>query len=266
MGGLTYAGAAFSSIMGGLAVTFMPVWVLMLATAVLSSISFSLCFFLHEPEREVYSHPRGTLYGLYKIARYIFLRSKIVRAAVPLLAATSLATMLGVWLYQPLWEERQVPIFLFGLLWALLFLPSMLGSHFAHRLEKLLGKKGIILILPLFPLVGYMLAGLLPGVWAVLPIFLVNFLRGIAGPVLTRFIHEETYSDKRATVLSIQSFIFRLSYSGLAPFLGLVALHAGLRGAFLVSAALSAILIIIFIPFFLKRAKDWRIHTEKESR
>jgi len=30
----------------------------------------------------------------------------MVRAALPLMAACSLATMLGVWLYQPLWQAR----------------------------------------------------------------------------------------------------------------------------------------------------------------
>ncbi|RPJ07634.1 MAG: MFS transporter [Spirochaetaceae bacterium] len=261
---LSNISAALASIAGGIAAAFFPVWTLMAVTSAVALVSFLSAMFITDPPRRVYSHPRGTVYGFYKILRYVFLKSKIVRAAVPLLAASSLATMLGVWLYQPLWQERSIPLWLFGILWALLFVPTSLGSHFAYKLESLLGKKGIILIMPIPTVAGYILAGFLPGFWAILPIYLVNFLRGVANPILTRYIHEETFSDKRATVISIQSFMFRIAYSATGPIVGAVALYAGLNMAFYISAGIVVAGMTICIPFFLKKLGDWNTHEQKK--
>ena len=255
--GLHHLGAAVSSVAGGVLAAFVPVWWLMTGTAALAAVSFMLALGLREPVRETYRHPRGTWYGFYKILRYVFLKSKIVRAALPLLAACSLATMLGVWLYQPFWEARAVPVWLFGVLWASLFLPSSLGSHFAHKLEKFVGRRAIIFLLPLPPLLGYCLAALLPGYWALAPIYLVNLLYGMAPPILGRYIQEETHSDKRATVFSIGSFVFRIAYCGCGPLVGLVAKNAGLEPAFLVSAGIGVSCILLLIPFFLHKLKNW---------
>jgi MFS family permease len=255
--GLHHLGAAFSSITGGICAMFLPIWWLMLATACVAVVSFSLALFIKEPEYEVYKHHRGTLYGFYKIFRYVFLRSKIVRAALPLLAACSLATMLGIWLYQPFWTARQVPIWLFGILWACLFIPSSFGSHFAHKMEKILGKRGVIFILPLPPLIGYALAGTLPGYWALIPIYFVNILYGLAPPILGKYIQEETFSDKRATVMSIGNFLFRITYCLLAPLVGFIANRLSIETAFLTITVTASVLIVIFIPFFLSRLKGW---------
>jgi len=255
--GFFHLGAAFSSITGGICAIFLPVWALMLATGGVAFASFIIALFIEEPEYEVYKHPRGTLYGFYKIIRYVFLRSKIVRAALPLLAACSLATMLGVWLYQPFWTARHVPIWLFGILWACLFIPSGIGSHFAHKAEKILGHRGIIFILPLPPLIGYILAGILPGYWALAPIYLVNILFGLAPPILGKYIQEETFSDKRATVMSIGSFLFRISYCLLAPLVGFIANRLSIETAFFIAAGISGLAIIALIPFFLGKLKVW---------
>ncbi len=263
--GFFHLGAGISSIIGGICAVFLPVWSLMLATGAVSLVSFFIALFIREPEYEVYTHHRGVLYGFYKIFRYVFLRSKIVRAALPLLAFCSLATMLGVWLYQPFWKARHVPLWLFGILWAGLFIPSSLGSHLAHKLEKLLGRRGIIYFLPLPPVIGYLLAGILPGYWALAPIYLVNLLYGLAPPILGSYIQQETFSDKRATVMSIGSFLFRISYCVLGPLVGFIANRVGLETAFLVTAGISLLAITAFIPFFLGRLKGWEQTQAKSS-
>ncbi|MBN1524856.1 MAG: MFS transporter [Spirochaetales bacterium] len=252
-----FIGAAVSSVIGGILAEAVSIWVLLLGSALIMCISFIASFFITEPERNVYSHPKGTLYGFYKIFRYVFLRSKIVRAAVPLFAVCSLATMLGIWLYQPLWTEREVPLWLFGILWALLFVPSSFGSQLSHHVEKLVGKKLVIWLFPVFPVAGYILAGFLPGYWAVFPIYLVNILFGIAPPIITRYIHEETYSDKRATVLSIASFLFRISYTVIGPIVGFIALHGGLSLAFFAIAGTVLSLMLMVVPFFQSKLNAW---------
>ena len=134
---------------------------LLTASALVCFAGLVMALKITEPERETYSHPRGTLYGLYKIARFVFLRSTLVKRVIPLMAACSLATMLGVWLYQPLWLARGIPKWTFGLLWALFALVAGFSGRLAPYLEKKLGDR-IILLLPVPVLFGYITGALLP--------------------------------------------------------------------------------------------------------
>ena len=72
-------------------------------------------------------------------------------------------------------------------------------------------------------------------------------------PVLLKYIHEETYSDKRATVISIQNWIFRLAYFCIAPFIGFIGKNFDIRFAFIVCAIIVLISTGIFIPSVVKR-------------
>ncbi|MBN2535456.1 MAG: MFS transporter [Spirochaetales bacterium] len=244
---------AVSALTGGFLAAVLPINFLMLMSSIAAGIACISCFGITEPVREAYKHPRGTLYGLYKIARYIFLRSKMVRFALPLMVACSLSTMIGVWFYQPLWIERSVPVWLFGILWAARAIPAAIGSHFAYKIEKLFGKKRIIWLLPLPALIGYLLIAFLPGWLALIPVYFMPLTRGIHFPVLSKYIHEETFSDKRATVLSVQSWLFRLAYFALGPFIGRIGQSSGLSPAFIVCAGIVLLSTSLFIPGLIKR-------------
>jgi len=239
---------AVAALAGGLMASFLPLQATLLASGVASLVAFLLCLGITEPQRHVAPHPRGTWYGLYKVMRFVFLKSEWVRLAVPLMAVCSLGTMLGVWLYQPLWEDRHVPLWLFGALWAAMAVPASLASHYAHRLEAWVGKARVLWLLPLPVLIGYPLLGFLPGAWALGGVYLVPLLRGLNAPLLSQYIHRETFSDKRATVMSIQSWLFRLSYFAIGPGVGWLAKHHGLPAAFLASAAFCGTLFLVFLP------------------
>lgn len=44
--------------------------------------------------------------------------------------------------------------------------------------------------------------------------------RGFATPILKGYINQMTFSEMRATVLSIRNFIIRLMFAAIAPFIG----------------------------------------------
>ena len=155
--------------------------------------------------------------------------------------------MLGVWLYQPLWQEKEIPLWLFGALWAGLSVPAAIASRFAHAWEKKIGGRIIIFLFPLPVVVGYLLAAVMPGYAAIGFIYLVPLLRGLCMPILSKYVHEETFSDKRATVLSIQSWLFRLSYFILAPVIGWIGESFSLSWAFVSCGLFSFILLMLFI-------------------
>lgn len=241
-------GEAFAALAGGLMAGWLPLEVTFVSTGVAALAAFGLCWGITEPPRETFNHPRGTWYGLYKIARFVFLRSRMVRWVAPLMAACSLSTMLGVWLYQPLWQEKQVPVWLFGVLWAALSVPAGLASHYAHVWEKKIGPTRLLWLLPLPAVAGYICLAWAPGYWALAGAYSVTLLRGLTFPVLTKYIHAETFSDKRATVMSVQSWLFRLSYFILGPVIGWLGKHHGLSAAFAASAVVSLIGVLVFVP------------------
>lgn len=258
----THAGRQFShvrwaeglaGILGALALPLLKHEGLLLVSGLSALIGLFLAQRIQEPPRNAYIHPRGTLYGLYKIARFVFLRSMVVRKVLPLMAACGLATMLGVWIYQPLWTARGVPLWAFGLLWAGISLVAGAAGRMAPWLERKLGN-ALFLLLPLPVLLGYVAGALLPGAWGVIFLYLVPILRGLTHPILSRHIHEETYSDKRATVLSIESWLFRILYTATAPVIGLVGRKSGLEAALLACAAITILLTVpLAVSFYRTR-------------
>lgn len=246
-----------AALSGGLAASVLSTECLLVASGLATLIALGLALGITDPPRESYSHPRGTLYGIYKIARFAFLRSSMVRYVLPFMSVCSLATMLGVWLYQPLWQASGVPLWLFGVLWAALSFPTGLAGHWAHHLEQKLGTRRLIMLMPLFPITGYLLMAVLPGWTALCAVYLVPVLRGLAHPVLARFVHEETWSDKRATVFSLESWLFRLLYFTFGPVVGYAARDWSLDAAFALSAG---IVLVLSLPLMLRLLAALRRH------
>ena len=76
-----------------------------------------------------------------------------------------------------------------------------------------------------------------------LGILLIFYIfRGFATPILKGYINQLTFSEMRATVLSIRNFIIRLMFAAIAPFVG------WLNDYYSLSTALIATGIILFIP------------------
>lgn len=246
--GAQMAAEALSTLAGGVLAMFLPVPWLLAASGAAALTALIACLGIAEPRRQAYEHPRGTWYGLYKIARFIFLRSRVVRFVVPFMAAAMLSTMLGVWLYQPLWQDRRIPVWLFGVLWAAISLPAVLTSHFADRIEKRIGPKKLLWLLPLPPLLGYLFLACVPGWPALAGAYVVNLLRGLTFPVLGRYIHAETFSDKRATVMSVASWVFRLGYFLAGPLVGWIGRDYSFTAAFAACAVVSLIGLGVFLP------------------
>ena len=73
-------------------------------------------------------------------------------------------------------------------------------------------------------------------------LFVFYIFRGFATPILKGYINQMTFSDMRATVLSIRNFIIRLMFAAIAPFIGWLNDMYSLQIALLVSAG------IILIP------------------
>jgi hypothetical protein len=157
--------------------------------------------------------------------------------------------LLLVWMAQPYWQEIGVPLALFGVLWAGYNAITAVGSYIAHRLQRRLGftllfglsggAVGLIFITLSFG-IGLAAVAVMASTW---------LLRGIFHPIMLDFLHKQTPSDIRATVISLNSLYTRLIFSIVSPFIGTIADVWSLETAFLASGIITGTLAMVAFVF-----------------
>ena len=90
--------------------------------------------------------------------------------------------------------------------------------------------------------------------WGLAILFIFYIVRGFATPILKGYINQMTFSEMRATVLSIRNFVIRLIFAAIAPFIGWLNDFYSLRVALLVSAGIIAIPGILFLVLQFRKA------------
>lgn len=88
-----------------------------------------------------------------------------------------------------------------------------------------------------------------------LAIFVLYLGRGIATPILKDWVHAETPSEMRATVLSVRSFMTRLGFAATSPVLGWLSDHHSLQTALISGGVFFLILCLGALSFVLMRRK-----------
>ena len=150
--------------------------------------------------------------------------------------------------------QLETPTSYYGVIWTVLNLTVGIAALYSDRVEQALGMRrsnGLILLVIVG---GYAALALLPLTYACLAIlFLFYIVRGFATPILKGYINQMTFSEMRATVLSIRNFIIRLLFAAIAPFIGWLNDYYSLQVALLISA------LIIGIPGFLFLVLQFRL-------
>jgi len=93
----------------------------------------------------------------------------------------------------------------------------------------------------------------------ILFIFYAN--RGYATPLLRNYINQHTQSNVRATVMSVRSFIIRISFAIIAPFIGWIADKQSLGSAFIVMGLIIAFISTYCLIWFVKNQKQISINS-----
>ena len=163
------------------------------------------------------------------------------------------ATLSIAWLAQPFFQEINIPILYFGLLWALLNLTAGISSFNSHKFSSNsnIFKYSIIMI------VSFILLSLYQSLVGLIFIFIIYAIRGLVTPLLKNLININISSEKRATILSIRSFIIRISFATIAPFLGFIADKKSLQYSFFI------LTVIIIITLCLSCFKLYKLDKKK---
>ena len=185
-------------------------------------IYFCLALTLVEPEYHAPKLKAEKLDRLKKIIVDVYQRPKL-RWLVLLSSVFSSASFLIVWLSQDYLQQLDISIQSFGWAWAIFHLGMSLASVNSHHLQRILGIRKAILLLIFVLAISYICLGNIRHVWGLIFIMSIYLVRGFCTPLILNSMNQQISSSVRATVLSINSLMFRIAFAIVAPIVGAIA-------------------------------------------
>lgn len=226
------------------------------AQAIVAFAAIPASLGIREPARHV-SMAVLRFRDIFEIFRNSLFKDRKLSANILFSSIIGTATLTMAWFIQPLFGTAGIPLALYGILWTLLNIVVAISSLFAYRFEKHLGeRKTLIFICVLIPS-GFILAALFSEALIILLIlFIFYIVRGIATPVLKDYINKLSDSGRRATVLSVRSFIIRINFAIIAPATGWLSDTYTLKTGMIISGTLFLVLSLPLLLNYLYRLRD----------
>ncbi|MDC3390064.1 MFS transporter [Flavobacteriales bacterium] len=232
--GRNYAIGNFSEATAGIFGGFLAVSSIYLPVYVQTAfifLSIPIAFTLVEPKIKNITSSKNSLQSIFILVKFTLLESSKLRWLIVYSSAMGVATLSMAWFSQPFFIAIDLPLVLFGIFWALLNFSSGISSYNSHYFSNKFNYKSLIYFSVIMSL-SFFLLGFSIISYGLFFIFIIYFLRGIVTPILRNEINKITSSNIRATVLSVRSFIIRVSFAILAPVLGFIAEHNSLSITF----------------------------------
>ena len=168
-----------------------------------------------EPPRVVRQGPKNKLSDAFKLtlqsARWVFTNPKTLVVVVVGTAIDSIVRNFAT-INSSYYRLIDLPEWTFGFIGAALGLLGWFVPSFAVRLNQRFGTLASLSIVSGVTWIG--LAGLIPAwpVYGILPAMILMTTLGFLGFTVSRALHAETDSARRATVLSVKGLAFNLGY------------------------------------------------------
>jgi MFS family permease len=210
---------------------------------------FPLSLAIHEPERKKFIHEKGHFKQMLKIARSVFSENEKLRWLVIYSAIILGFNQASLWFYQPYMQLGGVDIIYFGAIFASFQIVAAISSKYANDIEQKLGQKYSIMLLAVLLVGSFFLMSSFVFLFSFSFVFLQQFVRGFGKVVISDYVNQETKSDVRATVLSVNNLGARIVYATIIPFLGWTADKYSILEALMIAGILAAVfgLLILFI-------------------
>ena len=164
------------------------------------------------------------------------------------------ATLTMAWFVQPVLMKLETPTSYYGVIWTVLNLTVGLSALYSDQVERYFGMRKSNTFILLIIVGGYISLAYNLTYWGLAILFIFYIVRGFATPILKGYINQMTFSEMRATVLSIRNFVIRLIFAAIAPFIGWLNDFYSLHVALLVSAGIIAIPGILFLVLQFRKA------------
>jgi MFS family permease len=162
---------------------------------------------------------------------------------------------LSFWLWQPYLKLTGLPLFYFGIFYAVENLVSGYVSKQAHKIESKIGIQESLFIAPFILVICFFLQSQIVFIFGFLFIFLHSISGGYLYPVLDDYVNKRIPSKRRATVLSMKNMLSSLLFAILAPIAGYAIDKNSLQPVFFIIGILLVISTIIFYIRFRKHRK-----------
>jgi MFS family permease len=246
--GKNYAIGNFSEATAGIIGGFLAVSSIYLPVYIQTTILFlsiPIAVTLVEPKRNIKNKLNQSFKAILEVVQFAIVDNIKIRWLIIYSSAMGLATLSTAWLAQPFFKEVGVPLIYFGILWAGLNIATGLTSINAHQFDKKGNTRKVLILLSLAIITLFVTLGMNITIYGLIIIMFIYLLRGIATPMLRNAININTTSDRRATVLSIRSFIIRISFAICAPILGYLADNYSLSISFYLLAMIVGLFSIL---------------------
>ena len=179
---------------------------------------------------------------ILRIIKYSLVTNKKLCYNIMYSGIIGAATLTMAWFVQPVLMYLETPVSWYGIIWTVLNLTVGFAALWSDRVDRYFGPHKMGILILLFIVGGYATLAFNLTYTGLLILFVFYIFRGFATPILKGYINQMTFSEMRATVLSIRNFIIRLMFAVFSPFLGWLNDTYSLQTALLISAG------IIFVP------------------
>lgn len=221
------------------------------AQVMVALIAMPFVFTLSEPSVQT-ERLKSSWKSIARVVHFSLIESKVLRTHILYSSVIGVSTLMMAWLAQPFLKEIGVSMKNYGFIWALLNVIVGIFAFTSHQLEKKISSFTSLLIVGIITVSTYLFMGSNLSYYSLIILFVFYANRGYATALLRNYININTVSNVRATVLSIRSFIIRISFAIIAPFIGWVADKHSLEKAFMCMGIISAIASIYCLIWFYK--------------
>ena len=204
------------------------------------------CYAKHTPEKPT-AHVR-------KLIEFVVRGAPRLRALFAVGVLIGVANFIPVWLVQLYARDAEVPVSWLGPIWAVANYVVALGSLASERVGRRVGIVNVLAGCCGLIALGYFGMGLTHAWWGFAFYFAFNLSRGLSGPLLAHAEQEVIPSGDRASLVSMRSLLFRVTFILLGPAAGLLVDQHGQHpvllglGALLVTGAIGGCIALARAP------------------
>jgi hypothetical protein len=253
---------AASSAIGGWLYTLaprLPFWL----QVPMAAATLATALVMHEPAVARTPARTSHLARAVGIVRTSLWRHARLRATMALSVVLGLSSFFLVWLIQPYMQAHGVPTAWFGPIWAAIHLWLAMVSLVSHRAASRFGVSGTLFGCCVLIAVGYGGLAIGTSVFSFLFYLCLMTVRGLQGPLLAQALQADAPAEDRATVLSLNTMLFRVVFTITGPLVGMLVERAGMTTALAVTGSvLTVVALLTFLGF--RRAHGGTLPKESE--
>ena len=198
-----------------------------------------LALFLVEVPRPPTMTSHGT--NARHVAQLLLFGRPVVLWTAAAIAVFGLLAAYVFWVYQKYWEFQDIPVAMYGYIWAAFALTVSVAARYASALERLIGTRRLFVLIGVLPLLGMLGMALGAGWLGVVFGFALQVTRGISMSLFYEALNRRVPGDFRATVNSLVSLAVRGVFIITGPLLGIALDSYGVNSTLL-------LLLVIFTP------------------